>query len=98
MKMFAWDYKAEELSEAKYAVEGFELRQVVAEGKEIKQGAWAMFGSYEENGERIYWMVEDDFGAGNIDDESWFSYRVEMVKEEIRIEAAHFAMNEMMRG
>ena len=94
--MFNWDYKVEELSAPKYAYEGFELRQVVAEGKQEKVGAWAMFGSYEENGKRIYWVADDDWGAGNIEDESLFSYRVECLKEEMRIEAK-YAEQEFIR-
>lgn len=74
------DYKVEELSEAKYSMEGYELRQVV------KSGQWAMFrsyGAYGDDGVRVYYSVDDDWGQGNIDDESLFSYRVMKQQDEL---------------
>jgi len=73
------EYQVSELSEAKYALEGYELRQVV------ESGSWAMFASYEDmdSGIRYYYALDDDWGVGNIDDESLFSYRVGMQQEEL---------------
>ena len=80
------DYQVSELSEAKYAVDGYELRQVVESGK------WAMFASFQDDysGFRRYYILDDDWGVGNVDDESLFSYRVEMQKEELRCLMADF--------
>lgn len=71
------NFKREELSAAKYELDGYELRQVK------ESGSWAMFRSYEDEGARIYYVVDDDWGAGNVDDESLFSYRVGMQQEEL---------------
>ena len=73
------DYKRSELSAAKYSEEGYELRQIV------ESGSWAMFRCYRDmdSGEQLYYSVDDDWGQGNIDDESLFSYRVLKQQDEL---------------
>lgn len=80
------EYKRIELSAAKYSQEGYELRQIV------ESGSWGMFRCYRDmdSGEQFYYCVDDDWGVGNIDDESLFSYRVEMQQEELRCLMAEF--------
>jgi len=72
-------YKAGELTAPIYKQDGYELRQV------LDTGNYAIFCNYTEDGEKVYYFVDDDWGIGNIDDEGIFYYRVENLKEEMRV-------------
>ena len=79
-------YKAGELDAPIYKQGGYELRQVIDTGK------YAIFRNYTEDGEKVYYFVDDDWGKGNIDDKGLFQHRVENLKEELRILAYEFEL------
>lgn len=73
-----FEYKAEELSASKYVSGKYCLKQV------IESGSWAIFSSYIEDGVRVFYVIDDDWGQGNINDRMLFIDRVENAKEEAR--------------
>jgi hypothetical protein len=79
-------YKAGELAAPIYKQEGYELRQI------LEDGNYAIFRNYKEDGEKVFYVVDDDWGIGNIDDEGIFHYRVENLKEELRVLAKEYEL------
>lgn len=80
------NYFENELAPAVYKKGGYELRQVLEDGK------YAIFRNYKEDGKKVFYFVDDDWGVGNIDDKGLFDYRVENLKEEMRVLTAEYEM------
>ena len=66
-----FEYQAQELSASKYVSGQYCLKKV------FESGEWAMFSSYVEDGVRSFYVVDVDWGAGNINDPDIFASRVQ---------------------
>lgn len=74
-----YEYTETELHAPIYALEGYELRQVVGEE------TFAIFRNYsDESGATWFYSVNDDWGLGNIDDEGLFVHRVVRLQDDMR--------------